>query len=485
MLRFLLNNKLITTDKSPGMLLLDFVRYQERLTGTKIGCREGDCGACSVLLGELKEGELVYRSVTSCLTALGNVHGKQVVTVEGLNMEGLNPLQQAICEEGGSQCGFCTPGFIVGMAGFCLSGKEASYKNAVAAVDGNICRCTGYKSIERALGRIVTLMEIGRAPKTGGHRRSDGGDDSNAVDFAVDSGLLPAYFKTVRARLLLMAQEPDGIFGEKRGAKFLGGGTDLYVQQHETLPEEDLNFLSGWERLKGIMRVKDRCIIGGAATVTDLMESPVIQEAFPFFDRYARLISSTPIRNIATLAGNFVNASPIGDFSVYFLALDARLLLSDGASTRELPLRELYRGYKQLNKRPGEFIELISFDLPGNDTFFHFEKVSKRTCLDIASVNSALRIRMDGDRIADVHLSAGGVGPIPAYLSGAAAVLRGRFLNESLVLEAIRAAQAETSPISDARGTADYKRLLLGQLIKAHFLTLFPTVLGAEKLLSV
>jgi xanthine dehydrogenase small subunit len=148
-------------------------------------------------------------------------------------------------------------------------------------------------------------------------------------------------------------------------------------------------------------------------------------------------------------------------------------------------LRELYRGYKQLNKSPGEFIELISFDLPGNDTFFHFEKVSKRTCLDIASVNSALRIRMDGDRIADAHLSAGGVGPIPAYLAGAAAVLRGRFLNESLVLEAIRAAQAETSPISDARGTADYKRLLLGQLIKAHFLTLFPTVLGAEKLLSV
>jgi len=503
MLRFLLNNKLITTDKPPGMLLLDFVRYQERLTGTKIGCREGDCGACSVLLGELKEGRLVYRSVTSCLTALGNVHGKQVVTVEGLNMEGLNPLQEAICEEGGSQCGFCTPGFIVGMAGFCLSDKEASYKNALAAVDGNICRCTGYKSIERALGKIVTLMQ---------GRKKDGGDpedgqDREAVDFAVDTGLLPAYFKTVRGRLLLLAVEPksDGRKSDgrpiqggadgpmergtngpmERGAKFLGGGTDLYVQQHETLPGEDLHFLSGRESMKGIARVKDRCIIGGAATVTDLMESPVIQEAFPFFDRYAHLISSTPIRNIATLAGNFVNASPIGDLSVLFLALDARLLLNNGASTRELPLRELYRGYKQLNKSPGEFIELISFDLSGNDSFFHFEKVSKRTCLDIASVNSALRIRMEGDRIADAHLSAGGVGPIPAYLSGAAAVLRGQLLNESLVLRAIRAAQAETSPISDARGTADYKRLLLGQLIKAHFLTLFPTVLRAEKLLSI
>jgi xanthine dehydrogenase small subunit len=452
LIRFILNNKLVSTDKPPGMLLLDFVRYHERLTGTKIGCREGDCGACTVLLGELRGEKLAYRSVVSCLTALGNVQGKQVVTIEGVNREeGLNPLQQAICDEGGTQCGFCTPGFIVAMAGFCLGEAAPSYKNALAAVDGNICRCTGYKSIERALGRIVGLLQEKKAHE-----------------------LLPAYFKEIPGRLRLLLPEPNGLFAEKKGAKFLGGGTDLYVQQHEAMEESDIDFLFNREGLKGIVQEGNRCLIGGSATVSDLMESPVIQRAFPRFDEYARLISSTPIRNMATLSGNFVNASPIGDLSIFFLALDAKLLLSDGGSARELPLREFYQGYKVLNKSPEEFIEKISFEMPGADTLFHFEKVSKRTCLDIASVNTAMRITVNGNRIVEAHLAAGGVGPIPAYLARTSAVLQGRRLEEALVLEAIEIARAEISPISDARGTAAYKRLLLGQLIKAHFLTLFP-----------
>jgi xanthine dehydrogenase small subunit len=225
------------------------------------------------------------------------------------------------------------------------------------------------------------------------------------------------------------------------------------------------------------------CLIGGAATVTDLLESPVIQKGFPQFDAYARLISSTPIRNIATIAGNFVNASPIGDLSIFFLAMDARLLLTDGHTSRQLPLREFYLGYKVLNKRPEEWIEKIIFDLPSTDERCNFEKVSKRTCLDIASVNTAIRLRVRGGRIEDAHLAAGGVGPIPAYLAKTSAALRGQRPDESLVLEAARLARTEIQPISDARGTAAYKTLLLGQLIKAHFLTLFPE-LRAEQLLQ-
>lgn len=463
------------------MLLLDFVRYHEHLTGTKIGCREGDCGACTVLVGELKGGRLHYRSVVSCLTALGNVQGKHVVTVEGINPEkGLNPLQQAICEEGGTQCGFCTPGFIVAMAGFCLGEAEPSYKNALAAVDGNICRCTGYKSIERALGRIVEMRQD--AGPTEGPAPGRMAPKENAAGHAVDLGILPAYFKGIEGRLRGLMLEPNGVFVEKKGARFLGGGTDLYVQQHEKMVESEVDFLFNREGLKGIVSEGGRCVIGGAATVSDLMESPVIQRAFPRFDQYARLISSTPIRNIATLAGNFVNASPIGDLSIFFLALDAKLSLSDGGSVRELPLREFYLGYKVLNKSPDEFIEKISFDVPDADTLFHFEKVSKRTCLDIASVNTALRITVKGGVIEEAHLAAGGVGPVPAYLAKASSALRGRPLEEGLVLEAIGIARGEIAPIGDARGTAEYKWLLLGQLIKAHFLTLFPD-LEAEKLL--
>lgn len=141
------------------MLLLDFIRYNQNLRGTKIGCREGDCGACTVLTGEINGDEIVYRTVTSCLMAIGNVHGKHIVTIEGVNMTELNPIQQAMCDEGGTQCGFCTPGFIVSLAGFCLSKKEPTYDHAIASINGNICRCTGYKSIERAAGKVAGLLQ--------------------------------------------------------------------------------------------------------------------------------------------------------------------------------------------------------------------------------------------------------------------------------------------------------------------------------------
>jgi xanthine dehydrogenase small subunit len=463
---FLLNETLICTDKPSGMVLLDFVRYHQHLKGTKIGCREGDCGACTLLIGELSGDKLRYRSATSCLTALGNIHLKHVVTVEGLNGEGLNPLQQAICEEGGTQCGFCTPGFIVSMAGLCLGDGELTYQHARAAVDGNICRCTGYKSIERALLRVTELLQ-GKAAAT------------DRLAFLVDLGILPPYFRKIRQRL----DELSESHFLREGGRFLGGGTDLYVQQHEAMVNMDIQFLNKQERLKGIWQEGQQCMIGASATVTDLMESSVIQSAFSGFDQYARLISSTPIRNIATIAGNFVNASPIGDLTVFFLALDAKLWLSDGRSIRELPLRSFYLGYKQLNKRPEEYIERISFALPGPDEHFHFEKVSKRTCLDIASVNTAMLIRVKGERVEDAHISAGGVGPVPAYLEHASAMLKGQPLGEGIILACIKRACTEIAPISDARGTADYKSLLLGQLIKAHFLTLFPA-LQAKQLLE-
>lgn len=452
-----------------GMLLLDFVRYQQQLTGTKIGCREGDCGACTVLIGELKDGQLTYRSATSCLTALGNVHNKHVVTIEGLNMDKLNPMQEAICREGGTQCGFCTPGFIVSMAGFCLSSKTPSYTNALAAVDGNICRCTGYKSIERALQSLANTMQQRQ-------------QHEDALAFVTANQILPAYFTTIKERLLQLSLQTNGVLQQTSSEKFLGGGTDLYVQQHEGMVHADIHFLFNQPPLKGITQKGNRCIIGGSATVTDLMESASIQQAFPAFAGFAKLVSSTPIRNIATLAGNFVNASPIGDFSIFFLALDATLVLRHGNNSRELPLRKLYKGYKTLDKTADEYIEQIWFELPATNTLFNFEKVSKRTHLDIASVNTAIQLTMNGSTIKIVSIAAGGVGPVPMYLQQTSAFLTGKVLNEDLIAATIATAQTEVTPISDARGTIEYKRLLLAQLIKAHFITLFPE-LRVEKIL--
>ena len=166
MIHFLLNEKEISSSLPPGMLLLDFIRYNQHLMGTKIGCREGDCGACTVLVGEIKDDQLHYYSATCCLMPLGNAHGKHIVTIEGINVQPgkpgiqeLNPIQQAMADEGATQCGFCTPGFVISLAGFCLNASEPDYKRAIAAIDGNICRCTGYKSIQRAAMRIVSLMQ--------------------------------------------------------------------------------------------------------------------------------------------------------------------------------------------------------------------------------------------------------------------------------------------------------------------------------------
>lgn len=469
MIKFILNNTEITTSSAPGMVLLDYIRYERNLKGTKIGCREGDCGACTVLIGELKNGELKYTSATSCLTAIGNIHNKHIVTIEGTNFDyDPTPIQQAMCDQAGTQCGFCTPGFIVSMAGYCLSDKQPSQKNAIAAVDGNICRCTGYKSIERALDKVTELIQ----DKTG-----------DAIEYVTSQNILPSYFTGIKERLQALTSQTNGQASTQNGQpRFLGGGTDLYVQQHDKMVHADIDFLTRKQQLKGIAKQGDKCIIGGSATATDLITSPVILEYFPKIAEVGKLISSTPIRNIATLAGNFVNGSPIGDFSIFFLALDAVLTLSDGENTREVSLEKFYKGYKTLDKQPNEFVASFWFTLPDKNTQFTFEKVSKRTHLDIASVNSAMNLSMNGNNITNARISAGGVFAFPLYLAKTSAFLIGKELTEELITAATELLQTEIAPISDARGTTEYKRLLLSQLVKAHFIKLFPA-LEIDKLL--
>jgi len=381
-----------------------------------------------------------------------------------------------MADEGGTQCGFCTPGFIMSLAGFCLGDKEPTKENAIAAVDGNICRCTGYKSIERACGQVAETMKKEKG-----------------------KNILPGYFSSIKKRLLdlnktngQLQQRVETGHALSLQPTVVSGGTDLYVQKHDELHHAPGRFLFDHPELNGISKKGNKIFIGPSATVTDLKNSKFIQDIFPEFDRHAWLVSSTPIRNMATIAGNFVNASPIGDFTIFFLALNAQLVLASSSSTigeadpggqkRELPLRNFYKGYKQLDKNPEEYIAQIWFESPGKNFKFNFEKVSKRTNLDIASVNSAIAITMNGDEISDASISAGGVGPIPLFLKNASAFLKQKKLSEESIHGMIEIAETEISPISDARGSAEYKRLLLGQLIKAHFIQLFPE-LKLERLL--
>lgn len=454
MIRFILNDKLIETSLPGGTTLLDFIRHECHLPGTKTGCREGDCGACTCLIGENCNGSFSYKSVTSCIYPIGNIHGKHVVTIEGLNMPGLTPVQQALVENSGSQCGFCTPGFVVSLTGFCLSSSENTIENAISSMDGNICRCTGYKSIERAAKQITEF--------------ATGKDINNPLKWSLENGLVPAYFRDISKRL---KEIETPVFA--KGFQIIGGGTDLLVQQHDTLSDKELSLIN-FQHLKREIVFRDNvCSIDATCTVTDLMHSGEFSKIINP-EKYLKLISSTQIRNMGTIAGNFVNASPIGDLSIIFLALDSSVIIKDhDENQRIIKLRDFFKGYKVTDLKKGEWIEKIIFNIPEKQLLFNFEKVSKRTYLDIASVNSAMCITVENNIISRIGISAGGVFATPLFLVKTSDSLKGKELNRLSINNAIEVLQTEISPVSDIRGSEKYKRLLLKQLFIAHFVNLF------------
>lgn len=457
MIQFILNNRLIETDKAASTTLLDFVRYDENLRGTKIGCREGDCGACTILIGSLKNGKLDYISATSCLTPLPNVHGKHVVTVEGMNLpDKLNRAQEAMVECSGTQCGFCTPGFVNSMCGFALTTAEPTYENAISAIDGNICRCTGYKSIERATAKFSEQLQQK--------------DQNQPLEWLVKNEFIPEYFTEIESKLKEIRTEAY----TSNGAVPIGGGTDLYVQKHDDMHAMDLEYLFDRSELNGISIDGSQCTIKSSVTVTDLMQNQTLL-SIPNWYQYMKLLSSTPIRNIATIAGNIANGSPIGDFTIILLALKAELTLTDkNHSSRKLPLKNFYLGYKTFDKKADEIITEITFEIPNNSGQFHFEKVCKRQYLDIASVNTAMYIKTENQVVIEANVSMGGVGPIPKFLAQTSEYLKGKTISIETIKAVEAILQTEITPISDARGTETYKRLLGRQLFFAHFIELFP-----------
>lgn len=458
MIQFILNNQLVNATQASGSTVLDYIRYYKRLVGTKIGCREGDCGACTILVGDFENGKLVYRSMTSCLMPLGNAHGKHIVSVEGINMKELSPVQQAMVDTNGTQCGFCTIGFVMSLTGFVLNEITKQYDDAIAAIDGNICRCTGYKSIERAAA--ILSEKVNDKP------------EQETIAWLVEQNFIPAYFLQIKERLTQLRKkinETASTINPVVQKLVLGGGTDLVVQKALTVKKVDVEHLFDKSNLQEIKFENGLCNIGAAVTLTAFSESKLIQGFFPDLHKYIKLISSTPIRNMATMAGNIVNASPIGDMSIFFLALDSELVLNKNGITRTIKLKDFYKGYKQIDKEADEIIEKIIFTPPQN-MHFNFEKVSKRIHLDIASVNSACQVQLSNDGIIEaIHLSAGGVAPFPKYLKDTVAFLKGKQINTENLKAAVEIMNAEIAPISDARGTKEYKRLLLRQLFLAHF----------------
>lgn len=461
MITFILNNGKVSTGSPAGSSLLDFVRYEAGLTGTKIGCREGDCGACTVLMGSLENGTVSYKSIVSCLTPLVNAHGKHIVTVEGISTGHLSPVQKALSDNSATQCGFCTPGIVMSLTAFSLADAKPTAQTAVASVSGNICRCTGYKSIEKAAEAIAGLLKNKNI--------------SDPVRWLTEQKHLPEYFLTIPEMLAeILANDPPPM---NKGVR-IAGGTDLMVQKAEELFDSDIIPFHDRKDLQCIDIINGRCIIGAAVTMSEVEHFTALRNFLPELPSYMKLIASEPVRNMATVAGNVVNASPIGDLSVMLLALNAEVTIAGSVQVRTVPLKNFFLDYKKTDLAKEEFISNITFDYQPEPILFNFEKVSKRTHLDIASVNSAIRITMRGQNISECHLSAGGVSPVPLFLRKTSEFFAGKPVTAEIILQANTVMQEEISPISDVRGSAEYKRLLLRQLLLAHFLRLFPETLN-------
>ena len=471
---FILNDKTIVIDDQknqlirPSTILLDFIRYEQNLKGTKVGCREGDCGACTVLLGELYNGRVVYKSINSCLTPLGNVFGKHVLTIEGLNLENeLNIVQNEFFDKGASQCGFCTTGFIMSISGKMLSNTKMNVDGMIEAIDGNICRCTGYKPIERAINSIVlkiTTLE-----------------DKNHPGNTFNKNIFPNYLMTIPEKLQSLAMTDPR--NDNTIRSYIGGGTDIYVQKPDEIVEIENIYLKNEFKGHFITTNANEIVINSGTTFSEFLSSEIIQELIPEIKKYMKLIASTPIRNTATIGGNIVNASPIGDLSIILLALNSTLSIKMIDSTRKLKLNKFFLDYKKINLKEGEIINEIIIEKPIDKYYFNFEKVSKRTHLDIATVNTAIIIQLNSEnKIFQVQISAGGVAPIPKLLEKTCSFLLGKALDKKTILESWVVVESEIAPITDIRGTKEYKSLLLRQLYFNHFLTLFPNLITLEDL---
>jgi xanthine dehydrogenase small subunit len=465
-MRFLLNDRPIQTEVAAGMPTLDYLRNITGLTGTKSACREGDCGSCLVLVGEPDAGDIRYRPVCSCLLPLGEVDGCHLVTVEGLGPQRLTLPQQAIVDHGASQCGYCTPGIVVALTGYLIDATRFDVSEAENAVAGNLCRCTGYASIRRAIAELVEDV------------KGSIDDLEPRIPALIRAGVLPPYFGDVRDRIgerLPIPQQKAPAASQP----VVAGGTDLYVQRPDEL-EPTEPFLVRRAVPSRIWTENGSVYVASTTTAEQLKRSEIMADMVGDIGPFMDLVCSLPIRHQATVAGNIVNASPIGDMTILFLALDAELGIAGAAGLRSVALAEFYSGYKEYDLTTGEVIEWLRFPSRHRDGRFNFEKVCRRRYLDIASVNTAACIHVEDGRITEAHLSAGGVAPIPLKLTATEALLGGRPPSAETARAAADAATNEISPISDVRGSAEYKRVLLGQLILAHFHVLFGIQEGLE-----
>ena len=464
MIQFLLNRELRTEHAlDPNVTVLNYLREHVGKTGTKEGCASGDCGACTVVVGELDGDRVRYRTLNSCLTFVSSLHGKQLITVEDLKHQGrLHSVQQAMVDCHGSQCGFCTPGFIMSL--FALQKNSSGYDKGATmeALAGNLCRCTGYRPI------------IDAAEQACCQKQPDQFDAFESATVAQLQAIAPretAELNSGDKRCLVPLTVADlaDLYAANPEARLLAGGTDLALevtQFHRELPV--MIYVGHIEDMKRI-EVTDKAIeIGAAAALSDCYEA--LSTEYPDFGELLHRFASLQIRNQGTLGGNIGNASPIGDAPPLLIALGAQIALRQGNTRRILPLQDYFLDYKVTARQEAEFIEKIIVPRKQANQAFRAYKVSKRLDDDISAVCAAFNLSIVDGVVTDARIAFGGMAAIPKRASACEAALVGSAWYPGVIERACEALGEDFTPLSDFRASKEYRLLTAQNLLRKFFL---------------
>lgn len=467
LIQFLLNHSLQQEDNiDPNTTVLQYLREYKRKTGTKEGCASGDCGACTVVLAELDETQtnLTYRSINSCLTFIATLHGKQLITVEDLqHKQQLHNTQQAMADCHASQCGFCTPGFVMSL--FALQKNCQSYDrdNTIEALSGNLCRCTGYRPIymaaEQACNTDSTDQFDYLEAQTIERLKAIQASETATLHKDEKQCFLPT---SVEELADLYIQYPD--------AYLFAGGTDLALevtQFHRSLATSI--YLGQIASISGVTINENFIEIGAATPLTQCYQT--LQVEYPDFGELLHRFASLQIRNQGTLGGNIGNASPIGDSPPLLIALDSQIQLRQGENSRVISLEGFFIDYKKTARQTGEFIEKILIPRRKHNQLKAY-KVSKRLDDDISAVCAAFNITIKEQRIESVRIAFGGMAATPKRALHCEQALLNQPMNDDIIQQACDALGQDFTPLNDFRASAEYRLLCAQNLLKKCFIEL-------------
>lgn len=466
MIQFLLNQHLVSEhDIDPNMTVLNYLRQNQRRCGTKEGCASGDCGACTVTLGQVEQGRMRYQTVNSCVTFVSHLQGKQLISVEDLRQpHGLHGVQQAMVECHASQCGFCTPGFVMSIFTLQKNGGGDT-RQIEQALAGNLCRCTGYRPIMAAAHQACALSE------------PDTFDQQEAATVAQLLALQTTEMQTFgqrdhRCLIPKTVEQLAEVLLAHPQATLLAGGTDLALQvtqRGDTLP-----LLIALEQIEALRRCEsndNELLLGAGTSLSRCWQW--LGDEIPALTQILARFASQQIRNLGTLGGNIGNASPIGDMSPMLLALGAELILQRGDKQRRLPLDQFFLSYRKTALGEGEFIRAVA--IPRTNIVQHFRawKVSRRLEDDISAVFAAFTLATDdAGCVTSVRIAFGGMAETPRRAQLSEQQLLGQPLTTTAVENACRALEQDFQPLSDFRASAAYRLQLAKNLLRRYYATL-------------